>query len=408
MSGIRPSAGGRLTEIDILRGLAIALMALDHVRDYFFEGGFRVNPLDPAQTTAWLYVTRWVTHLCAPTFVLLAGVSIYLQRFRGKTTERLSTFLLVRGFWLIALELTVLSFAWSFAMPYLLFMQVIWAIGWCMVVMAALVWLPRWLVLAVGIAIVGGHNLLDSITSEQFGSLGVLWKFLHEGGLLSDERGPHALIAYAVLPWIGVMALGYGLGGLFTDARPGRDRKIFLLGVAMLVAFVALRSFDGYGNPAAPANLGQYGDVADWHAQSDARATLMAFFNVQKYPPSLQFTLVTLGAVFALWPLLARLRGPVAGFLATFGAVPLFFYVLHVYVVHLLAVAANAAAGRDVSGLFDFMRNGFMGSPLLEGLGFPLPGVYLAWAAVLVLLYFPCRWWVRLKTERRDWWLSYL
>lgn len=408
MPGIRPTAGGRLTEIDVLRGLAIVLMALDHARDYFFEGGFRVNPLDPAQTTVWLYVTRWVTHLCAPTFVLLAGVSIHLQRFRGKTTERLSGFLLVRGLWLIALELTVLSFGWSFAMPYLLFMQVIWAIGWCMIAMAALVWLPRWLVLAVGIVIVGGHNLLDSITSEQFGNLGILWKLLHEGGLLSDERGPHALIAYAVLPWIGIMALGYGLGGLFNDARPGRDRRIFLLGVAMLVAFVALRGFDGYGNPAMPANLGQYGDVANWHAQPDARGTLMAFFNVQKYPPSLQFALVTLGLVFALWPLLARLRGPVAGFLATFGAVPLFFYVLHVYALHLLAVAANAAAGRDVSGLFDFMRNGFMGSPLLEGLGFSLPGVYLAWAAVLALLYFPCRWWMRLKAQRRDWWLSYL
>jgi uncharacterized membrane protein len=405
-----PIAGLRIREIDVLRGLVIVLMVLDHVRDYFHVAAFDFDPLDPAATTPGLYVTRWITHLCAPTFVFLAGVSVWLQLSRGKSINRLSRFLLTRGLWLVALELTVLSFGWSFAFPYPLFMQVIWAIGWTMIALAGLVWLPRLAVLTIGLAIVVGHNLLDPITPQQLGDLGLLWTLLHEGGPIFAGGAPVGIAAYPVLPWIGVIAIGYGLGPIFEQAPMRRDRTIALLGLAMLVAFLLLRGFNLYGNPvpALEAGAGPYGPGRPWQEQDTPGAALMAFLDVQKYPPSLMFLLVTLGIVFVLWPLLARIRGPVAQVFAVFGAVPFFFYVLHVYLVHALAIAANAAAGRDPAGLFNYLINTFARPELLEPLGFPLPGVYLAWFVVLVLLYPLCRRWAELKARRRDWWLSYL
>jgi len=401
------AAGARINEIDMLRGLVIVLMALDHVRDYFFiGGGFSINPLDPAQTTNWLYTTRWITHLCAPTFVFLSGVSAYLQFARGKTTPNLSRFLFTRGLWLIFLELTVLSFGWSFALPYLYFMQVIWAIGWSMIGLAALVWLPRVAVLAIGVAIIAGHNLLDPISAQNFGAHSLVWQFLHDGGPIFVDEAPFALLGYPVLPWLGIIAFGYGLGALFTEAPAQRDRKVLLLGLAMLALFVLLRGFGLYGDPTVPT--GPEAAALDWRVQTDARAAIMVFLDVQKYPPSLQFTLVTLGLVFTLWPLLTRLRGPVASVLTTFGAVPFFFYLLHIYLVHALAIGVNAALGRDVSGMFNYLVNGFMNPASLEDTGFSLPWVYVAWIVVLALLYPLCRYWQQLKARRRDWWLSYL
>jgi uncharacterized membrane protein len=394
----------------MLRGLVIVLMALDHVRDYFLGGpgmvGIGGNLLDPTTTTPALYITRWITHLCAPTFVFLAGVSAYLQFANGKPIPKLSTFLLTRGLWLIVLEITVLSFGWSFGFPYVFFLQVIWAIGWCMLALAALVWAPRAAVLAIGAVITLGHNVLDPINAQNLGSLQMLWTFLHDGGPVIIGGQPIGLFAYPILPWIGIAALGYGLGGLFTAPAPRRERRIFLLGLAMLAAFLLLRGAMIYGDPAFAT--GPEGDWKDWREQGSLAAALMVFFDVQKYPPSLQFTLVTLGIVFTLWPLLARLRGPVASALNTFGAVPFFFYLLHVYLIHVLAIAANAAAGRDVSGLFDYMINVFTAPEKIAGLGFSLPYVYAAWIVVLALLYPLCRSWQKLKATRRDWWLSYL
>jgi uncharacterized membrane protein len=400
------AAGVRITEIDLLRGLVIVLMALDHVRDYFYAGGFAVNPLDPAQTNPALYLTRWITHLCAPTFVFLAGVSAWLQFAKGKTRPQLSLFLFTRGLWLIFLELTVLSFGWSFAFPYLLFMQVIWAIGWSMIGLAALIWLPRTAVLAIGIAIIAGHNLLDPIQPDQLGSFGIFWTFLHEGGLVPNFERPIGLVPYPIIPWLGVIAFGYGMGAVFTEPPAQRDRKLLLLGGLMLAAFFVLRFFNAYGNPTAPA--GPNPGVRIWQDQPDLASQIMVFFDVQKYPPSLQFVLVTLGIVFVTWPLLSKLRGPVGSILSTFGAVPFFFYVLHIYAVHLLAMAANAAAGNEISGFFNYLVKGFTGSPEVQNIGFPLWGVYLAWLAVVAIMYPLCRYWQGLKARRRDWWLSYL
>jgi uncharacterized membrane protein len=217
------AAVARVADVDVLRGFVIVLMALDHVRHYFHSGSPGVNPLDPAQTTPLLYATRWITHLCAPTFVLLAGVSAYLQLAHGKTPARLARFLVTRGLWLVALELTVVSFGWSFSFPYPFFLQVIWAIGWSMVALAALVRLPRAAVLAVGVAIVAGHNLLDPLVPEQFGRLGLLWQLLHDGGPIFVGGRPIGTASYPVLPWIGIMALGFGLGPWL--ARSARRRR---------------------------------------------------------------------------------------------------------------------------------------------------------------------------------------
>ncbi len=399
-------AGYRLAEIDLLRGFVIVLMALDHIRDYMHAGGILVNPLDPAQTTPLLYATRWVTHLCAPTFVLLAGVSAYMQRARGKSAQRLSALLFTRGLWLIFLELTLLSFGWSFSVPYLLFFQVIWAIGWSMIGLAALVFLPRLAVLAIGVAIVAGHNLLDPVSPASFGEWGLLWTFVHEGGPIFRDGAPAALVAYPILPWFGVMALGYGAGALFL--APNRMRVLPALGAAMVALFLVLRGFNLYGNPGASADLGPFGAVQAWQNQEGAAAMIMAFLDVQKYPPSLMFVLVTLGAALMLLPLLARAPAGVARVLAAFGAVPFFFYLLHVYLVHIFAIAANWAAGKDAGALFGFMANIFVAPGGFEGLGFSLGVVYLAWIVLLALLYPLCAWWAALKRRRKDWWLSYL
>lgn len=400
------AAGARISEIDMMRGFVIVLMALDHVRDYFLGGPGMAgisNLLDPATTTPALYITRWITHLCAPTFVFLAGASAYLQLLKGKGTAQLSRFLLTRGLWLIFLEMTVLSFAWSFGFPYPFFLQVIWAIGFCMLALAALVWLPRAAVLIIGAIIVAGHNLFDPLSAEQ---LGMFWSFLHDGGIIIVGDAPIGLFAYPVLPWIGIAALGYGLGGVFTEAPEKRTRIIFLMGLAMLFAFLVLRGSMIYGDPSFAA--GPEGAWSDWRTQGSMGAAFMVFFDVQKYPPSLQYTLVTLGIMFTLWPVFSRLRGPAAAVLNTFGAVPFFFYVLHVYLIHVLAIAVNAAAGNNVDGLFNYMINVFTAPEKLEGLGFSLGWVYLTWIIVLALLYPICRYWQGLKARRRDWWLSYL
>lgn len=390
------AAGIRLREIDMMRGLVIALMALDHVRDYFLSGSFLFSAVDPDRSYAALYATRWITHLCAPTFVFLAGVAAFLQAAKGKPVPQLSRFLLARGLWLVAIEVTLVSLAWSFAVPPPILLQVIWAIGCSMVALAGLVWLPRAAVLVIGIAIVAGHNLLDPLKAEDFGAFALAWKALHVGGRIYVGGAPIAFVSYPVLPWIGVMALGYGLGSLFLWPAEKRDRTLLILGGTMIALFVLLRGFNLYGDP------------APWTPRDELVRSVMAFLNVRKYPPSLMYVLVTLGIACTLIPLLARLSGPAARVLQTYGAVPFFFYVVHIYVVHALAIAANAALGRDVGGFFDFFAN--MGRNPVQSaqLGFSLAGVYVAWIIVLMLLYPLCRWWGGVKRTRKSWWLSYL
>ena len=383
------TARSRIRDIDLLRGLVVVLMALDHVRDYFYSGAFSFSPLDPDQTHLMLYATRWVTHLCAPVFVFLAGTAAFLRAAKDSDAHAgMPRYLLVRGLWLIGLELTVISFGWAFALPYPLFLQVIWAIGCSMIFLAGMMWLPRQAILAVGVAIIVGHNLLDPLAPQHFGQLSLLWQFLHEGGLIRVGGMPVGIVSYPVLPWVGVMAVGYGLGPLFLRPPAARNRALLRIGAGMLLAFLLLRCFNLYGDP------------RPWEPRGDAARTAMAFLDVDKYPPSLMYVLVTLGSAFLLLPLLSRLRNSAGDVLAIFGSVPLFFYVLHLYLVHGLAIIANAALGRDVSGLFNFFVKMTSSPERYLDLGFPLVGVYAAWIVVVAAMYPLCRWWGRIKNSR--------
>jgi uncharacterized membrane protein len=374
----------RLQAIDMLRGLVIVLMALDHVRDYFTDARF--DPLDLTQTHPALFLTRWVTHYCAPTFIFLAGVSAWLVS-RRCTPAELSGFLFTRGLWLVILELTVVNYAWTFSVHYEIgvFLQVIWAIGISMMLLSLLVRLPVQWVGLFAVITIAGHNLLDGISPASFGSFAVLWKLLHVRAQTS-----FGLILYPVGPWVGVMALGYALGGIFTLEPGFRRRVLVTLGMSFIAAFIAIRWMNGYGDP------------QPWSAQSSPLYTVFAFVDVEKYPPSLLYVLMTLGPAMLLLACFETLRGKWAIALETFGRVPLFAYLLHIVVAHLLAGIVAYATGYGTALLTSFVFQ----TP--EGWGFGLAGVYLAWLVVLALLYPLCRWFGEVKRRRSDWWLSYL
>lgn len=396
MAGSEQTGSGRIESLDRLRGIVIALMVLDHVREFIHVSGYAFNPLDPKQTTVLLYVTRWVTHFCAPTFVFLSGVSTWLQRARGKETKALAWLLLTRGLWLIFLENTVIAFGWAFTIPLLFFVQVIWAIGWGMVALSALVWLPRAAVLGLGLAIVLGHDLLDAVQPDRLGELATLWKFLHVTTVIQVGSLP-VLIAYPVVPWAGLMFLGYGLGPVFGLDPVRRDRMLVQLGVALIAAFLILRGFNLYGDPGA------------WQPRGTLRDTLMVFFNVNKYPPSLLYVCITLGPVLLLLPVIERWRGAPARFFQTLGAVPFFAYILHLYIAHSLAIVITLLWGKSTAALFDQIYKSIMHPEELTGTGLPLYVVYLLWIAVLAILYPLCRWFADFRRRRRgQWWLSYL
>jgi uncharacterized membrane protein len=386
---------GRIQSIDILRGVVIVLMVLDHIRDFIDVSGYAFDPLDPQRTTVLLYVTRWVTHFCAPTFVFLAGVSSWLQLARGKDKRALSWLLLTRGLWLILLENTVIGFGWSFSIPYLFYLQVIWAIGWSMVALAGLVWLPRPAVLAFGLAIIAGHNLLDGFAAPKLGAFAYLWEFLESSAVIQIGHAD-VFIGYPILAWLGVMCFGYGIGPLFLLDPPRRDRIFVRLGLFMLAVFLVLRLFNLYGDP------------NPWQPQGTLRDTLMVFFNVNKYPPSLLYVCATLGPVLLSIPLIERWRGPSARFFMTFGSVPFFAYVVHLYLAHSLAIAVELLVGANPAGLFNVLYKGVLHPEQLDGTGVPLYLTYLTWMVVIATLYPLCRWFSAVKRRRRDWWLGYV
>ncbi|NEX94222.1 heparan-alpha-glucosaminide N-acetyltransferase domain-containing protein [Caulobacter sp. 17J65-9] len=388
------AAGARLNSIDLMRGVVIVLMVLDHVRDYFHYQAWLFDPLDVTQTNAGLYVTRWITHFCAPTFLFLSGAAALLHGEKLGSKGALSKFLLTRGLWLILLEFTLVNFAWNFSWPAFPLL-VIWAIGLCMVAMSALVWLPRAAVLAVGVALIGLHNLLDPISAESLGPLAPLWHVLHQPGLAGELFGKPVFIAYPLLPWLGVMALGYGLGDVFLKDAADRKRILTLLGLAMITAFALLRAWNVYG------------DANTWAPHGDPWRTLGDVFDVSKYPPSLLYVLVTLGPVFLLMPWLERARGWLAEFFLVFGRVPFFAYLGHIFVAHLLMLGVGMAFGLPAETFVGVIVDP---GPLIEiGWGFPLPVVFGMWLLVLVILYGPARWFGDLKRRRSgEWWWSYL
>ena len=328
--------GARLDAVDWLRGAVMVVMALDHVRDFFtYE---RIDPGDPAAASPALFFTRWVTHFCAPTFVLLAGAGAYLYGARGRSRAELAWFLLTRGLWLVLLELTAVRFSVTFNLDYhFSFGQVIWAIGWSMVVLAGLVWLPAWAIGLLGVAIVVGHNALDGVSAERLGLPEWLWTLLHRQGPIELWPGYIFFNVYPLLAWIGVLAAGYGLGPLLRLDRAQRRPLLLALGLAMTAAFVGLRW----------SNL--YGDPRPWAPQADGLRTLMAFLACTKYPPSLQFVLMTLGPALVALALVDPPAGPFARPLVTFGRVPLFFYLIHFPLIHAAAAAGSGRGRRTAS-----------------------------------------------------------
>lgn len=377
-----PILSARIDSIDLLRGLALVLMALDHARAYLSDPS--LDPLDLERATPALFLTRWITHFCAPAFLLLAGASA--RRLAARLGEpALSRFLLTRGLWLVFLELTVVYAAWTFALPGTgpPVLGVIWAIGWSMVALAGLVRLPLAAIGALGLATIAGHNLLDGIDPARLGALAAWWPILHGKG-----PTPMGKVVYPLVPWIGVMAAGYALGGVF-DLDPRRRRALlFGLGFALVALFLLLRLANGYGDP------------RPWTPQPAATLALLSFLDTTKYPPSLLFLLMTLGPVSILLALFERARPPLADRLATFGRAPLFFYVSHLVLARLLAGLIALSLGFDLTLLPK--------DPVAAGWGFGLPVVYRAWLGIVVALYPACRRFAAIKARRRGGWLSYL
>jgi uncharacterized membrane protein len=376
----------RLDHVDLLRGLVMVIMVLDHVRAYFTNAHF--DPTDLTRTDLALFGTRWITHFCAPVFVFLAGASAWIAGTR-RTPGELSRFLLTRGAWLVFLEFTVITFAWYFTAELAvgLVAQVIWAIGASMVVLAGLVHLPRLAVAGFGAALVLGHNLFDGIAPEQLGALAPLWRALHVPGQL--EVLP-VIMLYPLIPWLGLMALGFAAGPFIfaQDAKAGR--RLAFAGAALIAAFVLLRALDGYGDPAHRLHEG------------GAALLLMSFLNTTKYPPSLLYLLMTLGPALVALAAFRRARGPLADVFVTFGRVPFLFYVAHLYLVHALAVAAGVAQGFPASAIRTVSLR------LPADYGFGLPVVYAVWLGVVAVLYPICRRYAEIKARSRAWWLSYL
>jgi len=375
--------------VDVLRGLVVVLMALDHVRDFWSPTAF--DPTDLDQGGAALFLTRIVTHVCAPVFILLAGVSAALQQqARGGGTAELSRSLLTRGLWIMALEVTVVSFSWNF-MPGTVVLQVIWAIGLSMVVLSALVWLPRPAVAAIGLGIILGHNLLDGLVPADFGLLAPLWSLLHVptqlvGTLRGDGFNLFAL--YPLLPWVGVMALGYAVGPFLARGGAARDRALVRTGLLMLAAFTVLRL------------TGLYGDPSPWVAGEDP---WLAILDVTKYPPSLAYLLMTLGPALILFPVLDRWTGPVRDAVAVFGRVPMFFYLIHIPFIHATSILLWQLPVFGTA--FHWLDSPATWPALYEP---DLLRAYAAWILTVAVLWVPCRWFAGVKGRSRSWWLSYI
>ena len=387
----------RLDSVDLLRGLVMVVMALDHVRDYFHSGSFLFDPLDLRQTTPALFFTRWITHFCAPIFVFLAGTGAFLSTARGKTRGELARFLLTRGLWLILLEVTLIRFGWFFNFDYnFTLLQVIWALGCSMIALAGLIYLPPWVVGAFGVTLIATHNLFDAVRAESLGSFAWLWSILHQPNFLQPRAGVGVFAAYPLVPWVGVMAAGYAFGKLLLLEPDRRRRLLWRLGVGLTLLFVVLRV----------TNL--YGDPRPWGVQGSALYTLLSFVNCAKYPPSLLFLLMTLGPAIILLALFDRgAGGKLARPFVVFGRVPMFYYVLHIFLIH--ALAGAFAFARYGDAVWDFLTpptDG--GTQRPQGYGYGLPAVYLVWLAVVLLLYPACRWFAGVKRRNRSQWLSYL
>jgi uncharacterized membrane protein len=386
----------RIYSLDLLRGLVMIIMALDHTRDFFHFDAFLHDPLDIKTTSIPLYFTRWITHYCAPVFVFLAGTSIYLQSLR-KTKEELSPFLFKRGAWLMFVEIIIVTFSWTFDFSFpVIVLGVIWAIGISMFLMGFLTRLPYFAVLVIGTLIAFGHNIFDSVESTHNG---FWWDLLRNGNFAFHEIAPghQVAIIYPFVPWLGLMMLGYCFGKIYEPGFEVAQRKkaLRIAGLSLIALFVALRFLNSYGNPFR------------WEIQNEPIFTFLSFLNVHKYPPSFLYMCITIGSALIFLSIFESVNNKVTQIISVYGRVPFFYYILHFYILHnlcmLLFVMRGHAYNENTPDIFGIPFRG-----VIIGEGYSLTVVYIIWIAMVAALYPLCKWFSEYKKRNNYWWLSYL
>jgi uncharacterized membrane protein len=382
----------RITSIDFLRGVVMIIMALDHTRDYFHYDVHYFDPTDLEKTNWILFFTRFITHFCAPVFVFLAGTSAFFVGQR-MTKKELSMWLLKRGIWLVIAEFSIVKLGWFFKLDFSsLFFGVIWTIGMCMIFLAALIHLPAKLAIIVSLVVVFAHNMLDGI---QFEPPNIIWSLLHQQSFIQTDL-IFLLIGYPLIPWIFVMPLGYHFGKLYTQYdQVQRIKWLRIIGGSAVVLFFILRGLNIYGDP------------VPWEVQRNSVVTILSFFKVSKYPPSLLYLLITIGPAILLLSVSENWKGKLSDKVIVFGRVPMFYYIAHIYIIHVLAMLAITITGGNPSAMI--LDSFVIFTPELAGYGFNLAIVYAIWVALVVLLYPLCKWYNNYKMSNREkWWLSYV
>ena len=383
----------RIESIDLLKGLVMVIMALDHTRDYFHYSAFFFDATDPIQSTLPIFFTRFITHFCAPAFSFLAGISAFMIGKR-KSKSELSSFLLKRGLWLVFIEMTIVNFAWYFNISFGTFgFLVIWVLGISMIFLAGLIHLPKKAILIFSCILIFAHDLLDTVHFDG----NIFWTFLHERGPFLTTENHVFRVGYAIIPWVAVMALGYCFGSFYETNFDAKKRKQLLngLGIGSWVLFIILIS------------INKYGDAVQWTNYGLNSKTLMSIFNVSKYPPSLLYLLITLGGTFLFLANAEKLKGKIVDFFCVFGRVPFFYYIIHLYLIHLFAAFAAYLTGFGWQALV--LPAFIIKVEALKGYGFNLITVYLVWIVVILLLYPLCKIFDNYKQSHKEkWWLSYL
>ncbi len=381
----------RIESLDLLKGLVMVIMALDHTRDYFHESAFLFSPTDPVSTNGILFFTRWITHFCAPAFCLLAGISAYLVS-RRKSKKELSIFLLSRGIWLVFIEATIMTFGWRFDVHFqFINLQVLWSLGISMIFLAGLIRLPMNYILGISLLIIFGHNLLDHFQYPD----SFLWSMIHVKEIFHVSDAFSIQITYPIIPWVGVMSLGYYIGTFYAKTfEPARRKKLLnIIGFASLVLFIILRLINHYGN-------------FNYRVTYDSiEPSLYSFLNPAKYPPSLTYLLMTLGLTFLFLGNSEKLKGKVVDFFSVYGKVPFFYYILHIYLIHFFALLLAQFSGWGWERMILHSR---LQDADLPGFGINLGYTYLVWVVVVLILYPFCKTFSNYKLNHKEkWWLSY-
>ena len=385
----------RVRSVDLLRGLVMIIMALDHTRDFFHHSAFTEDPLDPATTTPALYFTRWITHFCAPVFVFLSGASAWFQGLK-KTKKELSLFLVKRGAWLILLEITLINLVLGFDFHFNgIWLQVIWAIGISMIILGLMIWLPFPAILITGLLIVVGHNGLDYYEAKNGGSLSMLYHLVHRQGFF-DLGNFRLLVLYPFLPWTGLMLMGYCVGRLLQSTTGDHQKKILVwMGTGIIFVFIGLRLLDAYGDPDVLTSMDKPMD------------SVYSFLDTNKYPPSLLYMCMTIGPALLFMAFFQNAGGPVAKVISVYGRVAFFYYILHFFLIHILATVFFLGRGHTISEGLD--NDVMLPNFIKPGEGYDLWIVYLLWLAIVAALYPVCNWYDRYKRAHKEkWWLSYL